>query len=123
MPVIFSVARKAASIGPSPSVTSAVCSSPPRRSVSLAVGFLPLPLATSNETSYHSVCPAPLVNLLLDQGDDVAVVDLLLLVGQLLELVEHRLQLLAGQVVAQGLGPVGERGPAAVLAQHQVGLA
>ena len=34
-------------------------------------------------------------NLLLDQGGDVAVVDFLLLVGQLLELVEDRLQLLA----------------------------
>ena len=62
------------------------------------------------------------VHPLLDQGGDVGVVDFLLLVGQLLELVEHRLQLLVGEVVAQRLGPVGQRGPAAVLAQHQVGL-
>ena len=62
------------------------------------------------------------VNLLLDQGDDVAVVDFLLLVGQLLEFVEHGLQLLARQLIAQSLGPIGQRGPAAVLAQHQIGL-
>ena len=59
---------------------------------------------------------------LFDQRGDVGVVDFLLLVGQLLELVEHLLQLLAGEVVAERLGAVGQRGPAAVLAEHQVGL-
>ena len=62
------------------------------------------------------------MDLLLDEGDDVAVVDVLLLVGQHLELLEDRLQLLVGEVVAQGLGAVGQGGAAAVLAEHQVGL-
>ena len=54
MPVIFSMARNTASIGPSPSVTSSVNSLSPRRSVSLTRGLWPVPLATSNATSFHS---------------------------------------------------------------------
>ena len=59
---------------------------------------------------------------LLAEGGDVAVVNLLLAVGEQLELVEHGLELLGVEFVAKGLGPVGERRPAAVLAEHEVGL-
>ena len=62
------------------------------------------------------------MDLLVDQGGDVAVVDFLLLVGQHLERLEDGLQLLAGEVIAQRLGAIGQGGAAAVLAQHQVGL-
>ena len=44
-------------------------------------------------------------NLLFAQRGNVAVVDFLLLVGQLLELLEHGLQLLAGEMIARGAVP------------------
>ena len=47
MPVIFSVARKAASIGPSPSVDFLGDFLVAAAERQLGVGFLPLPLATS----------------------------------------------------------------------------
>ena len=62
------------------------------------------------------------LDVLLDQDDQVLVVDLLLLVGQRLEVVEQGLELLVVQVVAQ-LGHAVAQGVAAgVLAQDQVGL-
>ena len=93
----------------------------PRRSVSLTRGLWPLPLVTSNDDELPFRLARAAVQLLLDQGDDVAVVDFLLLVGQLFELVEHGLQLLAGELVAQRRGAVRQGRAAAVLAQHQVG--
>ena len=59
--------------------------------------------------------------LLLAERRDVAVVDLLLAVGEQLEPLEDRLQLLRSELVAERLRPVGERGPATVLAKHEVG--
>ena len=120
VPVISSIVRNSASSGPSPPVVVLLCSfvAAPQRDrngrLALAGGvhFVgdELPLVVGDGQP------------LFDQRGDVGVVDFLLLVGQLLELVEHLLQLLAREVVAERLGPIGQRGPAAVFAEHQVGL-
>src|SRR6266436_192630 len=51
---------------------------------------------------------------------EVAVVDLLLLVGELLQLLEDAVDLLRLQLVPEVLEPRRQRVPAAVLAQHQI---
>ena len=60
--------------------------------------------------------------MLFAERRDIAVVDFLFLVGQHFELLEDGLQLLAGEMVAERLGPIGERRPAAVFAEHEIGL-
>ena len=49
------------------------------------------------------------MQLLLDQRQDVALVNLLLLVRQLLELLEHHLELFAGQPIPHRLGAIRQR--------------
>ncbi len=58
----------------------------------------------------------------VDQGDDVLVEHLLLLVGQVLEALEGLVHRLVAQLVAQGLELFAEGVAARVLAHHQVGL-
>src|SRR5271157_5754630 len=60
-------------------------------------------------------------HVLLDQDRQVLVVDLFLLVGQRLEIVEEHLELLVGQSVAQLGHAVAQRVPAGVLAKHEIG--
>ena len=59
------------------------------------------------------------LGLVVDQRLDVALVEQLLLVGQLLEALEQRAELVVGELVAQLLQPLAEGVPAGVLAQHQ----
>ena len=61
------------------------------------------------------------LQVLLDQDDQVLVVHFLLLVGQRLEVVEQRLELLVGQGVAHLGDPLAQGMAAGVLAQDQVG--
>ena len=62
------------------------------------------------------------MDLRLGQRLDVGVVDHLLAIGQRLEAVEHLLQLLLVEVIAQVADALPQGVPAAVLAQHQLGL-
>ena len=62
------------------------------------------------------------MDLRLGQRLDVGVVDHLLAVGQRLEAVEDLLQLLVVEVIAQVEHALPQGVPAAVLAQHQLGL-
>ena len=73
-----------------------------------------------NASSVHSGRAA--VDLRLGQGLDVGVVDLLLAVGQHLEALEHLLQLLVVEMIAQIADALAQGVPAAVLAQHQFRL-
>ena len=61
MPVIFSTAQKAASIGPSPCSTRSVNCSSPCCKVNSTDGILPVPLVTENDASDHSRCDGPLI--------------------------------------------------------------
>ena len=62
------------------------------------------------------------MKLLLDEGDDIAVVDLLFLVGQLFELIENPQQLLARQMKPKRPRSVGQCGSSTMFSQHQIGL-
>ena len=60
--------------------------------------------------------------LLLDQRSNIRVGDILFAVGQDLELLEQAANLIVIQLKPERAGPVGQRCPATMLAQHQVGL-
>ena len=95
MPVTCSMARKTASIGPSPQATL-------DRVLLVAAAQAERHLRHLAGSADHLVrIDRPFlgdgVDLLLDQRGDVGVVDLLLLVGQDLELLEDRVELLAGE--------------------------
>ncbi len=81
----------------------------------------PVPAVLVNPTSDHIV-PGGGLQLVLGQRLDVAVVDFLLPVRELLELLEHAVELLVDQVEAQVGDPLLERVPAAVLAEYELGL-
>ena len=95
-------------------------SCPPRRSVSRTVGLPTVP----QFTRYSGERPRfrHIENLLFAQSRDIAVVDFFFLVGQLFELLEHGLQLLAGEMKAHALARSASRRAAAVLAHHQIGF-
>ncbi len=61
-------------------------------------------------------------NLLLNQGHDVAIVDLFLLIRQNLELVEDLLQLFRSDAEAERAGTVRKSRAATVFPKHQVGF-
>ena len=84
MPVSFSIARKIASTGPSPPTTSVGNLALPATQAQVHAGNLAR--AAGDVVGDERPQLGHLPHLLLDQGGDVGVVDLLLLVGQDLEL-------------------------------------
>ena len=88
IPVTRSTALKIASTGPSPMAASWTIWPSGRRMQTVAVGRTPVPAVVCRLTSDQS--GGHVLDVLLDQDDQVLVVDLLLLVGQGLEVVEER---------------------------------
>ena len=61
-----------------------------------------------------------IVAAVFDQGDDIGIVDLLFLVGQIDEIVEHPLEDFVLQIVTEFFAAVPKGVPAAVFAQHEI---
>ena len=62
------------------------------------------------------------LDLLLDQGDDVTVIDFFFLIGQFLEFIEDRLDLFSAQSVAECAGPIGQGRSSTMFTQYEIGF-